>query len=281
MLNDRDLWRLSDAIKSLYAQPGIDRPVWSAVDSIQDLIDCDWGVGDPGVPSIHVAHADLVPVQQGPGTSRRDVQRLDRHPNWRAFVGRPPSAGDRVAPAFPRRGTRRRCRSTTRSSSHCRSQTCCGRCRESVHVRRQRDPDRARPYSARDGLVLEVLSGSAARGRGAHVARHRSAGGEAGLLRTSSNSWPSIPGNVVDQSLGAGAALNRFFPPPGVHGELPAAVQTWLAAEPPDPVLCVATDGRSSNCGDSTLGCAPAPAWCCTRKMGRRRLAAADRADTS
>jgi DNA-binding CsgD family transcriptional regulator len=244
MLCDRDLWRLSDAIKLLHAQQGIDRLVWSAVDSIQGLIDCDWASVTLASPQLTLPTRIWSPCSKTQESLADTCTAFyDRHPNWRAFWGDlRPRATELLQLSTPR--------DTASlpiyheifkplSIANLLAVAMPGSSMFAVSAIR----DRARPYSARDGLVLEVLSDQLA-------AAARSLLATACPMEKSDLSGRvefvalDPRGQIVHQSPGAGSSLNRFFPPSGVRGELPDAVQAWLATAPPEPVLCVATDGR-------------------------------------
>jgi len=99
--------------------------------------------------------------------------------------------------------------------------------------------DRARPFSGRDALMLEVLSDHlAVAARALRVAAdptsrlaHDELAGRVDLVAV------DPLGNLVGQSLGAGSTIDRFFPAPRAMGKLPETVRAWLATAPSEPVL--------------------------------------------
>src|SRR5262245_19199782 len=106
--------------------------------------------------------------------------------------------------------------------------------------------DRARRFSRRDALMLEVLSdhlATAARalcGAAARTSRHADddLAGRVELMAIDPK------GKVIGQTPGAGSTMARFFPSSRSAGELPETVGMWLAAVPLEPVLCVVSGQR-------------------------------------
>lgn len=240
-LDRRDLWRLSDAIKCLYAQKALDQLTSAAVASVQTLVDCDWG-------SVSLASPTFARPTRfwSPYSPQQDrfagpfAAFYHQHPNWRAFwqslrpdarqllevstakqaaslpifheVFKPLKIGNLLGVPMP------------------------GSSMFVVSAIR----DVPRLFSARDGLVLEVLG-------------HHLAAAARTIRRTTASvvdytglvEFMALDplGKVVGESAGTRSMLQRFFPSPPPPGDLPAVARAWLFHSPLEPVLCVVRDG--------------------------------------
>lgn len=248
-LNTRDLWRLSDAIKRLHAQDTLDQVAWEAVACIQGLIDCDWasvGLASPRFTKPSRFWSRCNSAQER--TAGAFAAFYHQHPMWRNFWGcLRPQALQLLELSTPRELSSLPIHHEVfrpLSVANMLGVPMPGSSMFAVGAIR----DRPRPFSRRDGLVLEVLSDHLAdaartlRATASHAIpwadEHSDVAGRVEFVAL------DPLGNVVGQSPGAGAILDRFFPRSSARGKLPDAVQSWLAERPPEHMLRAANDRR-------------------------------------
>jgi len=249
MLNTRDLWRLSDAIKQIRSHTALDALVWSSVECIQDLVHCDWASVSLASPRF------TTPTRFWSPQSRLQTRLVAecptsfyvQHPNWRAFWSRlRPEATELLQLSTPTATASLPIHHEVfkpLSISNLLGVTLPGSSMFAVAAIR----DRARPFSGRDALLLEVVSdhlasaARALRGAVAPASRYAADDGLAGRVELVA---VDPLGKVIGQSPGAGSTMARFFASPRAASELPETVGTWLAAVPPEPVLCVVSGRR-------------------------------------
>ena len=248
MLNTPELRRLSDAVKRIHTQTGLDQLVWAAAEGIQGLIASDWvsvSLTSPGFTRPAKFWSPYSVLQDK--TTSAFAAFYYQHPNWRTFWQRlrPESqqlmhvATSKDAASLPifhevLRPLR---------IANMLALPMAGSSMFAVGVIR----DRPRPFSERDGLVLEVLGdhlAAAARRLRASTALVGPQGDDVDV-----SGWVEFvaldpSGAIAATSPGAVATLRRFFPPPTAPRDLPLALHDWFVNEPSEPVLSVVHRGH-------------------------------------
>lgn len=245
MRPERDLRRLSDAIKALYAETTLDGLVGRARGCVEDLIGCDWVSVSLASPRFTRPARFWSPYStMQDRTAGAFAAFYHQHPNWRRFWKTLRAGANQLLQV-----------ATTRDVAalpiyhevlrplriaNLLAVTMPGASMFAVGVIR----DRPRLFTARDGLVVDL------------IADHLAAAART-LPRTSGPLPPPAEdldirgrvefvaldprGAVAGQSPGAVSVLRRFFGI-GAPGRLPEAVRAWIADPAPPPVLRVASD---------------------------------------